>query len=86
MAKNLTNFLISLSADPKLRDKFRDPVKRTKLLEQWDLQDEPVLQAGATPEMVKAAVVAEGGNPKQVEWWIRSASLPELNAEYDPNA
>jgi len=86
MAKNLTNFLISLSADPKLRDKFRDTTKRTKLLEQWGLENEPVLQAGATVEQVEAAVVAEGGNPRQVEWWIRSASVPVLNEDYDPTA
>jgi hypothetical protein len=83
--KNLTTFLIALSDSIKLRDKFRDPVKRARLLEQWDLTDHPALQEGATIEEIRAAVVDETGL-RQVEWWIRVAAAPELNEEYDPDA
>jgi hypothetical protein len=83
--KNLTTFLIALSDSIKLRDKFRDPVKRARLLEQWDLSDHPALQEDASVEEIRDAVVAETGL-RQVEWWIRAAGAPELNEEYDPDA
>jgi hypothetical protein len=83
--KDLTTFLIALSDSVKLRDKFRDPDKRARLLEQWDLTDHPALQEGATIEEIRAAVVDETGL-RQVEWWIRVAAAPELNEEYDPDA
>ena len=47
MAKKLTNFLIALNDSIKLRDKSRDPQKRQKLLEQWDLEDEDALKEDA---------------------------------------
>ena len=81
----MTTFLIALSDSVKLRDKFRDPEKRERLLETWDLSDHPALQEGVTVDDIRDAVVAEGGL-KQVEWWIRVAAPPELNEEYDPNA
>jgi hypothetical protein len=83
--KDLTTFLIALSDSVKLRDKFRDPAKRGRLLETWDLSNHPALQEGATVEEIRAAVVAESGLA-QVEWWISAAGTPELNEEYDPDA
>lgn len=83
--KELTTFLIALSDSVKLRDKFRDPEKRARLLEQWDLTGHPALQEGATIDEIRDAVEAESGL-KQVEWWIRVAGAPLLNEEYDPNA
>ena len=83
--KDLTTFLIALSDSVKLRDKFRDPAKRGRLLETWDLTDHPALQEGATVEEIRAAVVAESGLA-QVEWWISAADAPVLNEEYDPDA
>ena len=47
MAKKLTNFLIALNDSIKLRDKYRDPNKRERLLEQWDLEDDAAAQPGA---------------------------------------
>jgi hypothetical protein len=83
--KDLTTFLIALSDSVKLRDKFRDPVKRARLLEQWDLVGHPALQEGVTVAEIRDAVAAESG-VEQVEWWIRVAAAPELNEEYDPDA
>jgi hypothetical protein len=85
MAKKLTNFLIALSADTKTRDKYRDPAKRAKLLQQWDLTNEPALQPGATAEDVRAAVVAETGLD-QVEFWISVDGTPVPNPDYDDGA
>lgn len=83
--KDLTTFLIALSDSVKLRDKFRDPAKRARLLETWDLTDHPALRDGATVPEIRDAVAAESG-VAQVEWWIRTAGAPELNEEYDPDA
>jgi hypothetical protein len=89
MAKKLTNFLIALNDSMKLRDKYRDPVKRAKLLEQWDLEGEPALQEGASFDDIASAVARESGS-KQVDLWIRSAGTgpleTERNPEYDPIA
>ena len=88
MAKKLTNFLIALNDSIKLRDKYRNPEKRARLLEQWDLADEPALQEGATFEEIESAVRAESGS-KHVDLWIRAAGAEPLqtldNPEYDPN-
>jgi hypothetical protein len=88
MAKKLTNFLIALNDSVKLRDKYRDPVKRAQLLRQWDLEDEHALRDGATFQDLKDAVAAETGS-KQVDLWIRSAGVDPLetqdNPQYDPN-
>ena len=87
MAKKLTNFLIALNDSVKLRDKYRDPEKRAKLLQQWDLTDEPALQEGATFDDLKIAVAAESGS-KQVDLWIRSAGVElqtQDNPEYNVN-
>jgi hypothetical protein len=83
--RTLTSFLIALSDSAKLRDRFRDPEKRQKLLRDWELSDHPALQSGATLDQVRAAVAAEGGET-QVEWWILVDSAPTLNDGYDPNA
>jgi hypothetical protein len=83
--KELTTFLIALSDSVKLRDKFRDPEKRERLLEQWDLSGHPALQEGVSVDDIREAVAAEGGE-RQVEWWIRVAEAPVLNEDYDPNA
>ena len=83
MHKKWTNFLMALSADTKLRDKYRDSTKRAKLFEQYDITDPSLLDAGREDDL-KAAVEAESGL-RQVEWWIRAAGV-EPNAEYDPNA
>jgi hypothetical protein len=85
MAKKLTNFLIALNDSIKMRDKYRDSAKRAKLLEQWDLTDEPALQEDATLDELIAAVEAESGL-KQVDLWIRTAGRTDRNPEYDPNA
>jgi hypothetical protein len=87
MAKKLTNFLIALNDSAKLRDKYRDPQKRARLLEQWDLTDEPALQEGATFEDIQTAVAAESGS-NQVDLWIRSAGADlqtQANPEYNVN-
>jgi hypothetical protein len=87
MAKKLTNFLIALNDSVKLRDKYRDPEKRARLLEQWDLTDEPALQEEATFDDLKNAVAAETGS-KQVDLWIRSAGAElqtQDNPEYNVN-
>jgi hypothetical protein len=87
--KDLTTFLIALNDSIKLRDKYRDPEKRAKLLEQWGLSEHPALQetgdATADVKKLRDAVVAETGL-KQVDLWIRSTGQPEQNLEYDPNA
>jgi hypothetical protein len=89
MAKKLTNFLIALNDSVKLRDKYRDPQKRARLLEQWELTDEPALQEDATFEAIASAVAAESGS-KQVDLWIRASGAGPLqtqdNPEYDPGA
>ena len=88
MAKKLTNFLIALNDSVKLRDKYRDPQKRAKLLEQWDLTDEPALQSAATFDDIAAAVKAETGS-KHVDLWIRASGATlqtQPNEEYDPDA
>jgi hypothetical protein len=84
MHKKWTNFLIALSADSKTRDKFRDTTKKAQLFAQYDItsSDQTLLEAGKEDEL-RAAVEAEGGL-KQVEWWIRSAGMPEANPDYDP--
>jgi len=82
MAKKLTNFLVALNDSIKLRDKYRDPDKHQRLLEQWGLADDPALEGGGDIDLMKAKVEAETGI-KQVEWWIRSSGEPELNPEYD---
>ena len=83
--KDLTNFLIALNDSIKLRDKYRDPAKRQKLLEQWGLEDHPALQEGADVDAIRVAVLEETGL-RQVEWWILAAGEPVLNPEYDPGA
>jgi hypothetical protein len=88
MAKKLTNFLIALNDSIKLRDKYRDPDKRERLLRQWDLEDHPALQEGATIADIEEAVAAESGT-KQVDLWIRAAGATldtQQNDEYDPDA
>ena len=89
MAKKLTNFLIALNDSVKLRDKYRDPVKRAQLLKQWDLEGEDALRDGATFQDLKDAVALESGT-KQVDLWIRSAGDDPLetqdNGDYDPIA
>jgi hypothetical protein len=84
MAKKLTNFLIALNDSIKLRDKYRNPQKRAKLLEQWELSESQPLQNDSV-EDIREAVTAESGL-KQVEWWIRAAGEPVLNPDYDPDA
>lgn len=83
--RNLTSFLIALSDSAKLRDRFRDPEKREKLLRDWELTEHSALQPGATIDEVQAAVTEEGGL-KQVEWWILVDQAPVQNEEYDPIA
>jgi hypothetical protein len=86
MAKKLTNFLIALNDSIKLRDKWRDPEKREKLLRQWELEDEPALMGDAPfPAKMREAVEAESGL-KQVDLWIRSNGQTVENEEYDPIA
>lgn len=82
--RNLTSFLIALSDSAKLRDRFRDPAKRAKLLRDWDLDEHPAFQEGASLEQMKAAVAEEGGS-EQVENWIGVDSV-EPNPEYNPEA
>ena len=82
MAKKLTNFLIALNDSIKLRDKYRDPDKHDKLLEQWGLADDDALAGGGDIDLMKAKVETETGI-KQVEWWIRSSGEPVLNEKYD---
>jgi hypothetical protein len=83
--KDLTTFLIALNDSIKLRDKYRNPEDRAKLLQQWGLSDHPALQDDATLEVMRDAVAAEEGL-KQVDLWILVDQAPERNAEYDPNA
>jgi hypothetical protein len=84
MHKKWTNFLMALSAETKLRDRFRDSTKRAKLFEQYDITDPGLLDEGRENEL-KAAVEAENGL-KQVEWWIRAAGARvEANPDYDPS-
>jgi hypothetical protein len=83
--KDLTTFLIALNDSVKLRDRWRDPEKRAKLLEQWGLSEHPALQEDSTIEDMRVAVEAEGGL-KQVDLWIRTAGAPEPNPEYDVEA
>jgi hypothetical protein len=83
--RNLTSFLIALSDSAKLRDRYRDPEKRAKLLRDWDLADHPALQEGASLEQMQQAVADEGGT-YQVENWIGVDSDPVSNPEYDPEA
>jgi hypothetical protein len=86
MAKKVTNFLIALNDSIKLRDKWRDPEKRERLLRQWDLEDETALMGDAPfPDKMRDKVQAETGL-KQVDLWIRSNGQTEENPEYDPNA
>jgi hypothetical protein len=89
MAKKLTNFIVTLNDSAKLRDKYRDPEKRAKLLEQWDLTTNPALQEDASFDTIESEVTKETGL-KQVDLWIRSTSVGTLetkrNPEYDPGA
>ena len=89
MAKKLTNFLVALNDSMKLRDKYRDPEKRAKLLEQWDLTTNPALQEDASFDTIESEVTKETGL-KQIDLWIRSTSVGTLetkrNPEYDPGA
>jgi len=81
----VTTFLIALADSPKLRDKYRDPERRQRLLQQWDLAEHPAFQEGATLEEVQAAVKEEGGQ-ELVEWWILVDQAPVQNDEYDPGS
>jgi hypothetical protein len=83
--RNLTSFLIALSDSAKLRDRFRDPEKRAKLLRDWGLDDHPALQGDASLEQLQQAVAEEGGT-EQVEIWIGVDSDPVPNPDYDPEA
>ena len=83
--KTITSFLLALSDSRKMRDRYRDSNRRRGLLEEWDLADDPLFEPGATEEDFRARVTEEGGL-RQVEWWIRAASEPVANPEYDPNA
>jgi hypothetical protein len=83
--KDLTTFLIALNDSVKLRDKWRDPEKRAKLLEQWGLSEHPALQEDATIDDLREAVEAESGL-KQVDLWIGAAGAPVSNPEYDADA
>ena len=87
--KDLTTFLVALNDSVKLRDRWRDPAKREKLLEQWGLEEEPALKetsdAEADYKKLREAVEAESGL-KQVDLWIRSSGAPEKNPDYDPTA
>jgi hypothetical protein len=83
--RNLTSFLIALSDSAKLRDRYRNPEKRARLLRDWDLDDHPALQSGASLEQMQQAVAAEGGT-QQVEVWIGVDSNPVPNPQYDPEA
>ena len=83
--RTLTSFLIALSDSAKLRDRYRDPQKRKKLLEDWELADHPALQEGATLDDMQKAVAGESGT-QQVENWILVDSDPVSNDSYDPSA
>jgi hypothetical protein len=85
MAKTVTSFLLALSDSRKMRDKYRNPDKRRSLLEEWDLEDSPLFQSGATADDFRQAVVAESGL-KQVEYWISVDGVPIANPDYDENA
>ena len=85
MAKTVTSFLLALTDSRKMRDRFRDPARRRSLLEEWDLEDNPLFQPGATESDFRAAVAEEGGLA-QVEWWISTADAPVPNEDYDPSA
>ena len=82
--RNVTSFLIALSDSAKLRDRYRDPEKRTKLLRDWDLTEHPAFQQDASLDDLQQAVADEGGT-QQVENWIGVDSV-EPNPEYDPEA
>jgi hypothetical protein len=83
--KDLTTFLIAINDSVKLRDKWRDPEKRGKLLEQWGLSEHPALQGGGDLVKMQEAVAAETGM-KHVDLWIRAAGEPVRNPEYDSDA
>lgn len=82
--RNVTSFLIALSDSAKLRDRYRDPEKRAKLLRDWELTEHPAFQQDASLDEMKQAVADEGGT-QQVENWIGVDSV-EPNPQYDPEA
>ncbi len=85
MAKTITSFLLALSDSRKMRDRYRDPNRRSGLLEEWGLADDPLFQPGATEDDFRDRVTAESG-VSQVEWWIGAAGVPVQNPDYDANA
>ena len=85
MAKTITSFLLALSDSRKMRDRYRDANRRRGLLEEWDLEDDPLFQPDATEDDFRDRVVAEGGLA-QVEWWIGAANVPVPNEDYDETA
>jgi len=85
MAKTVTSFLLALSDSRKMRDRYRNPARRRSLLEEWDLEDSPLFQTGATVDDFRDAVIAESG-VNQVEWWISVDGAPVANPDYDETA
>lgn len=85
MAKTVTSFLLALTDSRKMRDRYRDPARRRSLLEEWDLESNPLFQPGATESDFRE-VVAEEGGLEQVEWWISAVDAPVPNPDYDPSA
>ena len=82
----ITNFLLALSSSIKMRKRYRDPDQRRRLLEEWNLEDDPLFQPGATEDAFRTRVDAEGGpGLAEVEWIIRWAIDPDANPDDDPN-
>jgi hypothetical protein len=71
----LTEFLIQLSNSAELRERYHS-AERDSLLREYDLQDHPALQPGATVDEMRAAVAGEPDVGSVPDWWILADQDP----------